>query len=170
MLFLLASNPKIMNNFKVEKKMKREYLPRKADRILKNLLASSGAVWIRGPKWCGKTWTASQQAKSTLMMQNPDKTKNYLRIADVKPSLLLKGEIPRLLDEWQIAPVLWDAVRFNVDEQGKPGQFILTGSTLPLDNEVMHSGTGRITRMLMRTMSLHESGESKWRNFFKSTV
>lgn len=140
--------------------MKRMYLPRNADNLLKNTLASSGAVWIQGPKWCGKTWTAKRQAKSILMMQDPDEADKNMRIAEVKPSLLLQGKTPRLLDEWQMAPVLWDAVRFAVDQRGEQGQFILTGSTLPLDNEVMHSGTGRITRILMRTMSLYESGES----------
>ena len=140
--------------------MERKYLPRLADSILKDKLESSGAVWIRGPKWCGKTWTAKQQAGSILMMEDPDNTQNYMRIAETKPSLLLDGDVPRLLDEWQMAPMLWDAVRFAVDDRGKMGQFILTGSTLPLDNEVMHTGTGRITRMIMRPMSLFESRES----------
>ena len=140
--------------------MARNYIPRIADEILKEKLETSGAVWIRGPKWCGKTWTAKQQARSSLMMQDPDQTLNYLRTAGVKPSLLLEGDTPRLLDEWQMAPVLWDAVRYAVDIRAENGQFILTGSTLPLDHEVKHSGTGRITRMLMRPMSLFESGES----------
>ena len=140
--------------------MARNYIPRIADKILKEKLETSGAVWIRGPKWCGKTWTAKQQARSSLMMQDPDQTLNYLRTAGVKPSLLLEGDTPRLLDEWQMAPVLWDAVRYAVDIRAENGQFILTGSTLPLDHEVKHSGTGRITRMLMRPMSLFESGES----------
>ncbi len=140
--------------------MARNYIPRIADLILKEKLETSGAVWIRGPKWCGKTWTAKQQARSSLMMQDPDQTFNYLRTAEVKPSLLLEGDTPRLLDEWQMAPVLWDAVRYAVDIRAENGQFILTGSTLPLDHEVKHTGTGRITRMLMRPMSLFESGES----------
>jgi len=140
--------------------MERKYLPRSADALLKERLESSGAVWIRGPKWCGKTWTAKQQAGSILMMQDPDNSQNCMRIAETKPSLLLDGDVPRLLDEWQMAPTLWDAVRFAVDGRGKMGQFILTGSTLPLDNEVMHTGTGRITRMIMRPMSLFESGET----------
>jgi len=140
--------------------MARNYIPRIADLILKEKLENSGAVWIRGPKWCGKTWTAKQQARSSLMMQDPDQTLNYLRTAGVKPSLLLEGDTPRLLDEWQMAPVLWDAVRYAVDIRAENGQFILTGSTLPLDHEVKHTGTGRITRMLMRPMSLFESGES----------
>lgn len=140
--------------------MSRKYLPRIADEILKDKLETSGAVWIRGPKWCGKTWTAKEQAKSILMMQDPDQTQNYMQIAEIKPSLLLEGDTPRLLDEWQMAPVLWDAVRFAVDNRALTGQFILTGSTLPLNHEIMHTGTGRITRMLMRPMSLFESGES----------
>ena len=94
---------------------------------------------------------------STKTLQN---TQSYLQIAGVKPSILLEGEVPRLIDEWQMAPVLWDAVRHMVDIRGERGQFILTGSTLPLDSETMHSGTGRISKMLMRTMSLYESGES----------
>ena len=140
--------------------MIKKYLNRYADDILKQSLESSGAVWIQGPKWCGKTRTASMQAKSVLLMQDPDETQNYIQMADIKPSLLLAGETPRLIDEWQMAPVIWDAVRYAVDQRGDTGQFILTGSTLPLNNEVMHSGTGRISRMLMRTMSLFESGES----------
>jgi uncharacterized protein len=140
--------------------VKREYLPRIADEVLRRALSSSGAVCIQGPKWCGKTWTAMQQAKSVLMMQDPDRTSGYMSMADAKPSLLLEGATPRLLDEWQMAPILWDAVRFAVDQRGAMGQFILTGSTKPLDSDLMHSGTGRISRMRMRTMSLFESGES----------
>jgi len=140
--------------------MAQTYIERYADSLLQDTLASSGAVWIRGPKWCGKTRTASMQAKSILLMQDPDQTQNYLQIAGVKPSILLEGAVPRLIDEWQMAPIIWDAVRHTVDIRGEMGQFILTGSTLPLDSETMHSGTGRISKMLMRTMSLYESGES----------
>ena len=140
--------------------MAQTYIKRYADNILQDTLASSGAVWIRGPKWCGKTRTASMQAKSILLMQDPDQTQNYLQIAGVKPSILLEGEVPRLIDEWQMVPVIWDAVRRIVDIRREMGQFILTGSTLPLDSETMHSGTGRISKMLMRTLSLYESGES----------
>lgn len=140
--------------------MAQPYIKRYADSMLRDMLASSGAVWVRGPKWCGKTRTASMQAKSTLLMQDPDQTQNYMQIAGVKPSILLEGEVPRLIDEWQMAPVIWDAVRHTVDMRGEMGQFILTGSTLPLDSETMHSGTGRIAKMLMRTLSLYESGES----------
>ena len=136
------------------------YRPRVIDAILGDALESSGAVWLQGPKWCGKTWTARQVSRSILMMQDPDESANYLQQAMVKPSLLLDGDTPRLIDEWQVAPVLWDAIRFAVDQRGEMGQFILTGSTMPLRNETMHSGTGRISRLKMRTMSLFESGES----------
>lgn len=140
--------------------MENKYLKRIADRVLQERLASSGAVLIEGPKWCGKTRTALENSKSHLFMQDPDKAISYLKAADTKPSLLLKGDTPRLLDEWQTAPVLWDAVRFMVDQRGKSGQFILTGSAVPKDNVVQHTGTGRISRLLMRPMSLYESMES----------
>ncbi len=136
------------------------YLPRLCDNELQQALQSSGAVLIEGAKWCGKTSTASRAAKSTLYMQDPDHTASYLAMADVKPSLLLKGPPPRLLDEWQMAPVLWDAVRFEVDRRIETGQFILTGSAVPSDNVTAHTGTGRISRLLMRPMSLYESRES----------
>lgn len=140
--------------------MENKYLKRIADRVLQERLAASGAVLIEGPKWCGKTRTALENSKSHLLIQDPDKAISYLKAADTKPSLLLKGDTPRLLDEWQTAPVLWDAVRFMVDQRGKPGQFILTGSAVPKDNVVQHTGTGRISRLLMRPMSLYESMES----------
>jgi len=133
---------------------------RLCDQELKIALQSSGAVLIEGAKWCGKTRTASNAAKSVLYMQDPDKTASYQAMADTKPSLLLKGETPRLIDEWQMAPVLWDAVRFQVDEREDTGQFILTGSAIPVDNVTAHTGTGRFSRMLMRPMSLFESNES----------
>ena len=140
--------------------MGEKYLSRIADKILADRLESSGAVLIEGPKWCGKTRTATEISKSQLYMQDPDKTLSYMKAADTKPSLLLKGETPRLLDEWQMAPVLWDAVRFMVDQRGKTGQFILTSSAVPQDNVVQHTGTGRISRIMMRPMSLFESNES----------
>ena len=136
------------------------YLPRLCDNELQQALQSSGAVLVEGAKWCGKTSTASRAAKSTLYMQDPDHTASYLAMADVKPSLLLKGPSPRLLDEWQMAPVLWDAVRFEVDQRRETGQFILTGSAVPSDNVASHTGPGRISRLLMRPMSLYESRES----------
>ena len=136
------------------------YLPRIADKLLSERLDASGAVLITGPKWCGKTTTALQQAKSVLKLQDPDKSKEYLATASVKPSLLLTGKNPRLIDEWQMAPLLWDAVRNSVDERGEAGLFILTGSTSVDESEIMHSGTGRISRMIMYPMSLYESKES----------
>jgi predicted AAA+ superfamily ATPase len=140
--------------------MERKYLSRIADKLLDTALQASGAVLIEGPKWCGKTRTAKERASSFLFMQDPDYTASYLKAADAKPSLLLRGATPRLIDEWQLAPVLWDAVRFAVDERGVAGQFILTGSVVPMDNAMRHTGTGRISRMLMRPMSLYESLES----------
>ena len=140
--------------------MDAKYLPRIADKILKFALETSGAVLIAGPKWCGKTRTAEETAKSVLYMQDPDHTTEYKLLASAKPSKLLEGEPPRLLDEWQVAPVLWNAVRFAVDKRKQRGQFILTGSVVPPQADDMHSGTGRISRMTMRTMSLFESGES----------
>ena len=140
--------------------MASEYLPRIVDTLLKERLEAVGAVLIAGPKWCGKTTTAEQQAKSVLKMQDPDLSKEYLATVEVKPSLLLIGETPRLIDGWQVAPVLWDAVRNAVDERDEVGQFILTGSTTVDESAIMHSGTGRISRMTMYPMSLYESGES----------
>ncbi|MCL2502523.1 MAG: DUF4143 domain-containing protein [Bacteroidales bacterium] len=139
---------------------KNNYLSRICDSKLQEALSTMGAVLIEGAKWCGKTSTAAHVAKSTLFMQDPDHAHSYRQIADTKPSLLLKGETPRLLDEWQMAPVLWDAVRFEVDQRAVPGQFILTGSAVPSDNTTAHTGTGRFARILMRPMSLYESNES----------
>ncbi len=138
------------------------YLARIADNLLKLRLQAFGAVQIVGPKWCGKTTTALQQAKSVIKMQDPDKREGYFATARTKPSLLLKGDTPRLIDEWQVAPVLWDSVRTVVDERNSKGQFILTGSTVVEDakGEVMHTGTGRISKMQMYPMSLFESKES----------
>lgn len=137
-----------------------EYLKRIADGQLKLRLEAFGAVQIMGPKWCGKTTTAEMQARSVVKMQDPDRREGYLAAARTKPSLLLKGDTPRLIDEWQVAPVLWDAIRNAVDERRRKGQFILTGSTVIDDREVMHTGTGRISKMAMYPMSLYESGES----------
>jgi uncharacterized protein len=136
------------------------YLPRICDALVQKQLTSSGAVLIEGAKWCGKTSTARQASKSVLYMQDPDKSQGYLSLADTMPSLLLKGENPRLIDEWQMAPVLWDAVRFEVDKRGKMGQFLLTGSTVPRDGVTAHTGTGRISRFTLRPMSLFESNDS----------
>lgn len=138
----------------------KEYLNRYLDRELDELLEYMGAVLIVGPKWCGKTTTAEQHAKSVIQLQNPTYSKNYLKLADVDPLSLLEGEKPRLIDEWQMAPELWDAVRFSVDESDGDGLYILTGSTVVDDTKINHSGAGRIHRLLMRPMSLYESMES----------
>ena len=136
------------------------YISRISDALLNKLLESAGAVLVEGARWCGKTQSSLQAARSVVYMQDPDEGLGYLAMADTKPSLLLEGDSPLLLDEWQMAPVLWDAVRFAVDKRGLMGQFILTGSATPSDNLIAHSGTGRIARMLMRPMSLYESNES----------
>lgn len=138
----------------------KNYRSRVSDALLAELLESIGAVLIEGAKWCGKTRSAREMAASALFMQAPDQRTNYLHLADTRPSLLLEGAVPRLIDEWQDAPVLWDAVRYEVDRRGLPGQFILTGSAVPVDDAIRHSGAGRIARLRMRTMSLYESGES----------
>jgi predicted AAA+ superfamily ATPase len=147
---------------------KRAYLPRLCDTELKLALQSSGAVLIEGAKWCGKTSTAAKAAKSVIYMQDPDYSISYRQMADTKPSLLLKGKTPKLIDEWQVAPVIWDAVRFEVDQRIEKGQFILTGSAVPPENVTSHTGTGRISRLKMRPMSLFESNESNGEISLKS--
>lgn len=138
-----------------------KYLSRIADKILQERLETFGAILIEGPKWTGKTTTAEQHAKSVIKLQDPDKATEYLTTAATKPSLLLKGEKPKLIDEWQDAPMIWDAVRTAVDNAGgQPGQFILTGSNTIDKTKIRHTGTGRITRMKMYPMSLWESQES----------
>lgn len=137
------------------------YKTRISDKILERKLKGKGAVLIEGPKWCGKTTTAEKIAKSVLYMAKPEDEKQNLILADINPSLLLEGTTPRLIDEWQIAPKLWDAVRFEVDHRNSEGQFILTGSSVPIKtNQITHTGTGRIGYLLMRPMTLYESGES----------
>ena len=141
--------------------MEMEYKHRIADGILEKKLRSKGAVLIEGPKWCGKTTTAEQQARSILYMDNPASSESNLQMAEIDPGILLEGDTPRLVDEWQLAPKLWDTVRFEVDHRHQVGQFILTGSAVPSDEESMqHSGTGRFSWLTMRPMSLYESGES----------
>ena len=136
------------------------YRPRLADAELSDALRAFGAVLITGPKWSGKTTTASRIAASVLKLQDPDTKERNLALARLKPSMLLKGDNPRLIDEWQEAPQLWDAVRMDVDERGERGLYILTGLVNADENAVGHSGTGRIYRMRMNTMSLFESGDS----------
>lgn len=138
-----------------------DYKKRIADSILTEKLSGKGAVLIEGPKWCGKTTTAEHQAKSILYMADPRRQKTNLMLADASPETLLEGDTPRLIDEWQLAPKLWDAVRFEVDHRQKFSQFILTGSSVPVDTaSIKHSGTGRFSWLRMRPMSLFESGES----------
>ena len=138
-----------------------KYLPRIVDKVLKNKLEGKGAVLIQGPKWCGKTTTAEQVAGSVIYMDEPERKLQNIQLADISPSIILEGDTPRLIDEWQIAPKLWDAVRFAVDHREGQGQFILTGSSTPADvSEISHSGTGRFSWLTMRNMSLYESKES----------
>jgi len=137
-----------------------KYIKRILDKEIEENLSVSGAILIKGPKWCGKTTTAKQFAKSILEMQNPDLQDNYLELANTKPSILLEGEKPRLIDEWQIATKLWNAVRYDVDKTSEFGQYILTGSAVPADDPNMHSGVGRFAFVEMKAMTLFESGES----------
>ena len=139
----------------------KEYRARIVDDMLKDKLESKGAVVIEGPKWCGKTTTAMQVAGSILRMDEPSKRETNIQMSEIDPGRLLKGKAPRLIDEWQIAPKLWDAARYEVDTRGEEGQFILTGSAVPIESrEITHSGTGRFTWLMMRPMSLFESGDS----------
>ena len=139
----------------------KKYRNRVVDAILQEKLEGKGAVLIEGPKWCGKTTTAEQIAKSVLYMDDPQSKEQNVNMAALNPKRLLSGETPRLIDEWQIAPKLWDAIRFEVDHRDDLGQFVLTGSAVPPDTkEITHSGTGRFSWLMMRPMSLYESGES----------
>lgn len=137
-----------------------KYLERIIDSEIKEKLSITGAIQIKGPKWCGKTTSAKQLAKSVLEMQNPDLQDNYIELANTKPSLLLEGDKPRLIDEWQIAPKLWNAVRYSVDQTGLTNQYILTGSATPTDDSSLHSGAGRFAIVNMKPMSLYESKDS----------
>ena len=139
----------------------KQYRPRIADGMLSRRLMGVGAVLIQGPKWCGKTTTAEQQAKSVVYMDDPEYMEQNVELASLSPKKLLAGATPRLIDEWQLAPQLWDAARFEVDHRDEEGQFIFTGSAVPADTDkIHHSGTGRFAWLTMRTMSLYESGES----------
>lgn len=137
------------------------YRERVADEMLREQLESAGAVLVQGPKWCGKTTTARQQAASVLNMDNPKMMREYMTLAESDPEALLDGEVPRLIDEWQLSPQLWDAARYIIDQRNREGQFIFTGSSVPADkSKITHTGTGRFAWLTMRTMSLWESGES----------
>lgn len=145
------------------------YRKRIADHILARKLEGKGAVLIEGPKWCGKTTTAEQVAASVLYMDDPEKKEQNIAMSELNPKRLLKGAVPRLIDEWQIAPKLWDAIRFEVDHRRDLGQFVLTGSAVPPDTkEITHSGTGRFTWLTMRPMSIFESGDSSGEVSLKS--
>ena len=139
----------------------KKYRARIADDNLKRKLEGKGAVLIEGPKWCGKTTTAEQLAASVLYMDDPERKQQNITMSEINPKRLLQGETPRLIDEWQLAPKLWDAIRFEVEHRGELGQFVLTGSAVPPDTkEITHSGTGRFTWLTMRPMSIYESGDS----------
>lgn len=138
-----------------------QYRPRIVDNQLERMLRRIGAVLIQGPKWCGKTTTAEQKASSIIYLDDPSRKKMYAQAAELNIQMLLQGDTPRLMDEWQLIPQLWDAVRFEVDHRKADGQFILTGSAVPAQiDEISHTGTGRFARLTMRTMSLLESGDS----------
>ena len=141
--------------------MKGNYKKRIADKMLSEQLEAAGVVLVQGPKWCGKTTTAQQAAASSLFMDNPASIKANLMISETNPEMILEGKTPRLIDEWQLAPSLWDAARFEVSRRGLPGQFIFTGSSVPADaSMITHSGTGRFAWLTMRPMSLQESEDS----------
>ena len=138
----------------------RKYRPRIIDSTVEDYLQAFGAVCIEGPKWCGKTWTSAFHSKSQFLLGDPSNNFQNRSLAQLEPSMVLKGEAPRLIDEWQEVPAIWDAVRYEVDARDEQGQFILTGSSTPMRKGVMHSGAGRIAPIRMRTMSLWESGDS----------
>lgn len=145
---------------KVSTVKNQEYKPRIIDNELQDYLSTFGAVCIEGPKWCGKTWTASYHSKSEIYISDPNGNFQNRQLAEMSPSLILNGENPRLIDEWQEVPSIWDAVRFKVDQTTRKGQFILTGSATPNHKGILHSGAGRIARLRMRPMTLWESGAS----------
>lgn len=140
--------------------IRNDYKPRIVDKTIEKYLNSFGAICIEGPKWCGKTWTSSYHSSSEIYIGDPAGNFQNRALAQMSPDLVLHGETPRLIDEWQEVPPLWDAVRYKVDETGKKGQFILTGSATPNHKGIMHSGAGRIAKIRMRPMSLYESGDS----------
>ncbi len=138
----------------------KQYRPRVIDSVVETYLHTFGAVCIEGPKWCGKTWTSSHHSCSEFFIGDPSNNFQNRTLAQMSPSLVLEGETPRLIDEWQEVPSIWDAVRYTVDQRAEKGQFILTGSSTPKRKGILHSGAGRIGKLRMRTMSLFESGDS----------
>lgn len=137
-----------------------DYLPRLIDKNIQEFLSIFGALCIEGPKWCGKSWTAAHNSASVISLANPANNFQNRRLAEMNPVLVLNGKEPRLIDEWQEVPPIWDAVRYKVDESNKKGRYLLTGSATPNHKGIMHSGAGRIARVRMRPMSLYESGNS----------
>ncbi len=136
------------------------YIPRIVDYHIEKLLKIYGAVCVEGPKWCGKTWTSQNHAKSAIFIADPANNFMNRQFAQIDPSLVLEGDFPRLIDEWQEVPSLWDAVKFRVDRENKKGLYILTGSSTPVRKGILHGGSGRIGKVRMRTMSLYEAGHS----------
>ncbi len=153
---------------------KPHYRMRLIDKKISEMLQVFGAVCLEGPKWCGKTWASLNHANSVVYMGDPSNNFQNRTSAELSPDLVLSGDYPRLIDEWQEVPPLWDAVRFRVDQEAKKGMYILTGSATPAHKGILHSGAGRIGKLLMRTMSLYESGDSlgqiSLRKIFTSSV
>lgn len=153
-----------MNNISLEKKFMKKYMSRIVDKELEFRLKSKGTVWVRGPKYCGKSTTSARNAKTIIYMQDEETREQNTSLAKLSPSLFLKGDTPLLIDEWQVIPFIWNQIRFEIDKRDSFGQFILTGSRMPdnknLNKDILHSGTGRIVNLLMRPMSLYESCES----------
>lgn len=139
---------------------RQKYLPRIIDNKIEEYLKIIGAVCVEGPKWCGKTWTSSYHSKSAIYIGDPAGNFQNRQLAEMSPAMILEGDIPRLIDEWQEVPTIWDAVRYKVDQTAQKGQFILTGSATPNHKGILHSGAGRIAKLRMRPMSLYESGDS----------
>ena len=140
---------------------RKDYRPRLIDNIIDSYFEAFGAVCVEGPKWCGKTRTSSYHCQSEIMLGNPDGNFQNRQLAQMSPSLVLEGETPRLIDEWQEVPQFWDAIRFEVDHRDEDGQFMLTGSAVPVEaKEIHHTGTGSYGWLTMRPMSLWESGDS----------
>ena len=142
---------------------KGKYRPRLIDLQIQKHLSAFGAVCIEGPKWCGKTWTSSFQSSSEIFIGDPAGNFQNRSLAELNPSMILDGKTPRLIDEWQEVPSIWDAVRYRVDQNPQKGQFLLTGSATPNHKGILHSGAGRIAKLRMRPMSLFESGDSSGR-------
>lgn len=147
-----------------------KYKPRLIDSKIDEYLSAFGAVCIEGAKWCGKTWTSAFHANSQILIGSPENNFQNRKLAELSPTLVLEGETPRLIDEWQEVPPLWDAVRYEVDKRAEKGQFILTGSATPNHKGIMHSGAGRIAKIRMRPMSLFESGDSSGKVSLKSII